>query len=127
MLLELGSAAALTAQLGRYAPGQFANARTRTGKAQLTGRTLDMDAFVSSPVCGNAFAPLMSPWCANGDVPTAANLNHNEADAAADLGRKRVHHSISDARRLVNSACARWYPVVVRSPSFFHHHCSGSA
>ena len=47
-----GSAAALTAQLGRYAPGQVANARTRTGKAQLSGHILGEVAFATSPGCG---------------------------------------------------------------------------
>ena len=44
--------AALTAQLGRYIPGQVANARTRTGKAQLSGHILDVVAFATNPVCG---------------------------------------------------------------------------
>ena len=47
-----GSAAALTAQLGRYAPCQVANARIRTGKAQLSGHILGEVAFATSPGCG---------------------------------------------------------------------------
>ena len=49
---------------------------------------------------------------AQGRVREVDRIGNNEADAAADLGRKRVHHSISDARRLVNKACGRWYPLV---------------
>ena len=47
-----------------------------------------------------------------GWVREVDRIGNNEADAAADLGRKRVHSAITDARRLVNRACARWYPVV---------------
>ena len=39
-------------------------------------------------------------------------IGNNEADAAADMGRRRAHCSITYARRMVNGACARWYPVV---------------
>ena len=46
-------------------------------------------------------------------------IGNNEADAAADLGRKRVHCHITDARRLVVGACARWYPVVRELHRFF--------
>ena len=46
-------------------------------------------------------------------------IGNNEADAAADLGRKRVHYAITDVRRLVNRACARWYPVVQELHRFF--------
>ena len=70
-----GNAAALTAQLGRYAPGQVANARTRTGKAQLSGHTLEGAVFRHLSNGWRAIAPLLSPWCAEGDVPSAANLN----------------------------------------------------
>ena len=56
---------------------------------------------------------------AQGRVREVDRIGNNEADAAADLGRKRVHHSISDARRLVNRACVRWYPVVCELHRFF--------
>ena len=65
MRLPLGSVAALTAQLVRYVLGQVATVRTRTGKAQLSGHTLDEVVFGTLLVCG----------CADGDVPSAANLN----------------------------------------------------
>ena len=44
---------------------------------------------------------------AEGRVRDVDRIGNNEADAAADLGRKRIHFFISDARRLVNGACAR--------------------
>ena len=56
---------------------------------------------------------------AQGRVREIDHIGNNEADAAADLGRKRVHHAISDARRLVNRACVRWYPVVRDLHRFF--------
>ena len=46
-------------------------------------------------------------------------IGNSEADVAADLGRKRVHRSVSDARRLVNRACVRWYPMVCELHRFF--------
>ena len=39
-------------------------------------------------------------------------FGNNEADAAADRSRRRVHCSTIYARRLVNGVCARWYPIV---------------
>ena len=56
---------------------------------------------------------------ARGRVREVDRIGNNEADAAADLGRKRVHHSISDARRLVNRACARWFPLVCELHRYF--------
>ena len=47
-----------------------------------------------------------------GQVREEDRCGNDEADAAADMGRRRVHGSITDARRLVNGACARWYPIV---------------
>ena len=60
---------------------------------------------------------------AQGRVREVDRIGNNEADAAADLGRKRVHCSVSDARRLVNRACACWYPVVQKASSFLHCYC----
>ena len=48
---------------------------TRMDRAPLSGHTLDGDAGHCLKVCGGAIAPLMKPWCAEGEVPTAANLN----------------------------------------------------
>ena len=55
---------------------------------------------------------------AQGRVREVDRIGNNEADAA-DLGRKRVHHAISDARRLVSRACVRWCPVVRELHRFF--------
>ena len=46
-------------------------------------------------------------------------IGNNEADAAAALGRKRVHHSVALARGLVARSCARWYPTVRKLHRFF--------
>ena len=45
---------------------------------------------------------------AMGRVREVDRMGNNEADAAADMGRRRVHCSITDARRLVYGACAHW-------------------
>ena len=52
-----GSAAAHTALHGRYAPIQVANARTRTGKAQLSGHILEGGVSAFSLVCGGLSHP----------------------------------------------------------------------
>ena len=62
MRLPLGLVVALTAQFGRCVPGQVANARTRTGKTQVSGRTLDEVVFGTLPVCGG----LSHPFCRHG-------------------------------------------------------------
>ena len=54
-----------------------------------------------------------------GRVREVDRIGNNEADAAADMGRRRVHDSITDARRLFNAACARWYPIVKELQHFF--------
>ena len=46
-------------------------------------------------------------------------VGNDEADAAAALGRGRVHHSVSVARGVVAKSCARWYPVVRDLHRFF--------
>ena len=46
-------------------------------------------------------------------------IGNNEADSAADLGRRRVNDSITDARRLFISACSHWYPIVKELQHFF--------
>ena len=46
-------------------------------------------------------------------------IGNHEADAAADMGSRRVHCSITDTRRLANGTCARWYPVVKEFQHFF--------
>ena len=52
-------------------------------------------------------------------------VGNDEADAAADMGRRRVHCSITDARRLLNGACARWYPICQGTSAFLCCHCLG--
>ena len=56
---------------------------------------------------------------AQGRVREIDRIGNNEADVAADLGRKRVHHVVSNARRTLNKACTRWYPVVCDLHRFF--------
>ena len=47
---------------GRYVLGQVANARTRSGRAQPSGRTLDEVVFGTLLVCGG----LSHPFCRSG-------------------------------------------------------------
>ena len=54
-----------------------------------------------------------------GRVREVDRVGNNEADAAAALGRGRVHHSVSVARGVVTRSCARWYPVVRELHHFF--------
>ena len=54
-----------------------------------------------------------------GRVREVDRVGNDEADAAAALGRKRVHHSVSVARGVVVRSCARWYPVVRDLHRFF--------
>ena len=62
---------------------------------------------------------LMKAWWPGVKSGKLIGIGNNEADAAADLGRRRVHHAVSDARRVFNRACARWYPVVCDLHRFF--------
>ena len=54
-----------------------------------------------------------------GRVREVDRPGNNEADAAAALGWRRVHHSVTYARRVVTRSCARWYPVVRELHRFF--------
>ena len=54
-----------------------------------------------------------------GRVREVDRLGNNEADAAAALGRRRVHHSVASARRMVTRSCAHWYPVARELHRFF--------
>ena len=54
-----------------------------------------------------------------GGVREIDRIGNNEADAAAALGRRRVHHSVALARRMVTRSCARWYPIVREPHRFF--------
>ena len=61
----------------------------------------------------------MKVLVALGRVREVCRIGNNEADAAAALGRGRVHHSASFARNVVARSCARWYPVVRELHDFF--------
>ena len=54
-----------------------------------------------------------------GRVREVDRVGNDEADAAAALGRKRVHHSVSVARGVVARSCAHWYPAVRDLHRFF--------
>ena len=56
---------------------------------------------------------------AMGRVREVDRIGNNEADAAADIGRRRVHDSIKNARRFFNAVCACWYPIVKELQHFF--------
>ena len=81
---------------------------------RLLGRLGTGNAAVSK-VKGHADEGLV----AQGRVREIDRIGNNEADAAADLGRKRVHHAITDARRVFNRACSRWYLIVCDLHRFF--------
>ena len=49
--------------------------RLRTGEAPLSGHILESGAVPLLAGVWRAIPPLMKPWCAEGEVPTAANLN----------------------------------------------------
>ena len=72
---ETGKRRGRTTQRGRYLVVPRAHVRMRTGKASLSGHTLEGGAGHCLPDVWSAIAPLMKPWCAEGEVPTAANLN----------------------------------------------------
>ena len=55
---------------------------------------------------------------AAGRIGQVDRIGNIEADAAADMDRRRVHCSITDAWRLVNCACAR-----SRAPPLLSCHC----
>ena len=61
----------------------------------------------------------MKVWVALGRVKEGYRIGNIEADAAADLGGKRVHYAITAVRKLVNRVCARWCPVVQELHRFF--------
>ena len=54
-----------------------------------------------------------------GRVREVDRIGNNEADAAADLGRRRVLHAVIYAGEMVNRSCARWCPVVRELHHFF--------
>ena len=74
-----------------------------------------LDTSAVSKVKGHADDCLV----ALGRVREIDRIGNNEADAAAALGRRRVHHSVAYAREMVTRSCARWYPVVRELHRFF--------
>ena len=62
-------------QLGRSPHCLRVLVHTCMSEARLSGHNLESGAGHCLINCGRAIAPLMKPWCAEGDVPTAANLN----------------------------------------------------
>ena len=85
------------------------------GLAQEIVRSRGRGNTLVSKVKGHADEGLV----AMGRVREVDRIGNNEADAAADMGRRRVHDSITDARRLFNAACAHWYPIVKELQHFF--------
>ena len=55
---------------------------------------------------------------ADGRVRVLDRLGNN-ADEAADFGRRRVSSAVSDARRNLSGVCSRWYPVILDLHRFF--------
>ena len=84
-------------------------------KVQQTARWRGSGKAAVTKVKGHADGGLV----AQGRVREVDRIGNNEADAAADLGRKRVHYFITDARRPFNRACARCYPVQQEIHRFF--------
>ncbi len=82
-------------------------------KIQQFVRWRGLDTSAVSEVKGHADEGLV----ALGRVREVDRIGNNEADAAAALGRRRVHHSVAYAREMVTRSCARWYPIVRE----FHH------
>ena len=73
---ETGKGRGRTAQRGRSPVIPHALVHMRMGMAPLSGHTLESGN--GQPLLAGvwrAIAPLMQPWCAEGEVPTAANLN----------------------------------------------------
>ena len=71
---ETGERRDRTTQLGRSLVIPRALVRTLSGKAPLSGLT-GRRCWPLLAGVWRAIAPLMKPWCAEGEVPTAANLN----------------------------------------------------
>ena len=55
----------------------------------------------------------------DGRVRELDRLGNASADEAADFGRRRVDHSVIDARRNLSGVCGRWYPVILDLHRFF--------
>ena len=47
-------------------------------------------------------------------------LGNDDADEAADFGRRRVSPAVIDARRNLSGVCCHWYPIIIDLHRFFH-------
>ena len=72
---ETGSEKGRTTQRGRSLVIPRVLVRTRTGEAPAIGPHSGRRCWPLLAGVWRAIAPLMKPWCAEGEVPTAANLN----------------------------------------------------
>ena len=55
----------------------------------------------------------------DGRVREVDRLGNDDADEAADFGRRRVGNPVIDARRNLSGVCGRWYPVLLDLHRFF--------
>ena len=72
----------------------------------------------------------------DGGIREQDRVWNNAAFEAADFGRRRVDHTVIDARRNFTGGCGRWYPVNLNLHRFFiaisravvnHGECDGTA
>ena len=54
-----------------------------------------------------------------GQVRGLDRLGNVAADEAADFGRRRVDHTVVDARRNLSDVCRGWYPIVLELHRFY--------
>ena len=100
---------------GLVSPSPLVNDGDLLGLAQGMVRSRGRGNTLVTKVKGHADEGMV----ALGRFREVDRIGNNEADAAADMCRRRVHDSIADARRLYNAACARWYPIVKELQHFF--------
>ena len=78
-------------------------------------RLRELDTVRISEVKGHADEALVRA----GRARDLGRLGNNEADEAADFGRRRVPWWVMDARRNHCGVCARWRPLVLGLHRFF--------
>ena len=74
-----------------------------------------LDTVRISKVKGHADEAMVRAGC----VCELDRLGNHGADEAADFGRRRVCHAVTDARRNLSAVCGRWYPVILDLHRFF--------